>query len=97
MAGKLSAKLSDGTIVFDYDGREITRREKTLSGYYTVDDRPYAAEYLRASVGETLYGLGERFTPFVKNGQSVDIWNEDGGTASEHAYKNIPFILSSRG
>ena len=96
-AGKLSAKLSDGTIVFDYDGREITRREKTLSGYYTVDDRPYAAEYLRASVGEMFYGLGERFTPFVKNGQSVDIWNEDGGTASEQAYKNIPFILSSRG
>jgi alpha-D-xyloside xylohydrolase len=27
----------------------------------------------------------------------VDIWNEDGGTASEQAYKNIPFYLSSRG
>jgi alpha-D-xyloside xylohydrolase len=27
----------------------------------------------------------------------VDIWNEDGGTASEQAYKNIPFYLTNRG
>ena len=44
-----------------------------------------------------IYGLGERFTPFVKNGQIVDIWNDDGGTSSELAYKNIPFYISSRG
>lgn len=42
-------------------------------------------------------GLGERFTPFVKNGQAIDIWNEDGGTASEISYKNIPFYLTNRG
>ena len=48
-------------------------------------------------VGEQIYGLGERFTPFVKNGQIVDMWNEDGGTASEQTYKNIPFYLSSKG
>jgi alpha-D-xyloside xylohydrolase len=40
---------------------------------------------------------GEHFTPFVKNGQVIDIWNEDGGTASEQAYKNIPFYLTNRG
>ncbi len=33
----------------------------------------------------------------MKNGQVVDIWNEDGGTSSEQAYKNIPFYLSSKG
>ncbi len=27
----------------------------------------------------------------------VDIWNEDGGTSSEQAYKNIPFYLTNRG
>ena len=42
-------------------------------------------------------GLGERFTEFVKNGQQVDMWNEDGGTASQRAYKNIPLYLSSKG
>src|SRR5699024_8108028 len=48
-------------------------------------------------VGETVYGLGERFGAFVKNGQTVDVWNADGGTNSEQAYKNVPFLLSSRG
>src|SRR5699024_12674141 len=47
--------------------------------------------------GETFYGLGERFGAFVKNGQTVDVWNADGGTNSEQAYKNVPFLLSSRG
>jgi alpha-D-xyloside xylohydrolase len=55
------------------------------------------AARLALGVGENVYGLGERFTPFVKNGQSVDIWQEDGGTSSEQAYKNVPFYLSSRG
>ncbi|PKQ27091.1 MAG: alpha-xylosidase [Actinobacteria bacterium HGW-Actinobacteria-4] len=59
--------------------------------------RTYVHEQLDLGVGELIYGLGERFGPFVKNGQSVDIWNADGGTSSELAYKNIPFYLSSRG
>ncbi|KAF5353216.1 hypothetical protein D9756_008052 [Leucocoprinus leucothites] len=49
------------------------------------------------SVGEKIYGLGERFGPFVKNGQAVEMWNEDAGTSSEKTYKNVPFLLSSRG
>lgn len=49
------------------------------------------------SVGETVYGLGERFGPFVKNGQNVAMWHADGGTSSEQAYKNVPFYLSSKG
>jgi len=52
---------------------------------------------LRMGVGECLYGLGERFGPIAKNGQSISIWNEDGGTGSELAYKNIPFFISNRG
>ena len=57
----------------------------------------YVHEQLDLGVGETVYGLGERFGPFVKNGQTVDIWNADGGTASEQAYKNVPFYLTNRG
>ncbi len=57
----------------------------------------YMRERLSLSVGELIYGLGERFTPFVKNGQSVDIWNEDGGTSTELSYKNIPFYISNKG
>lgn len=54
-------------------------------------------EELSLGVGELIYGLGERFTPFIKNGQTIELVNEDGGTASEQAYKNIPFYLSSFG
>ncbi|GAA3215425.1 alpha-xylosidase [Microbacterium terregens] len=57
----------------------------------------FVREQLDLGVGEFIYGLGERFGPLVKNGQSVDIWNADGGTSSEQAYKNIPFYLSNRG
>jgi len=62
---------------------------------------PHASSYLAAQlslgVGELVYGLGERFGPLVKNGQSVEIWNADGGTSSEQAYKNVPFYLTNRG
>jgi len=57
----------------------------------------YMMQRLGLSVGECIYGLGERFGPLVRNGQTVTIWNEDGGTMSDLAYKNIPFYLSSRG
>ena len=46
---------------------------------------------LSLGVSECIYGLGERFGPLVKNGQTSSIWNEDGGTVSDLAYKNIPF------
>ena len=57
----------------------------------------YSFAALDIGVKETFYGLGERFGPFVKNGQVIDMWNEDGGTSSQLAYKNIPFYLSSKG
>jgi alpha-D-xyloside xylohydrolase len=57
----------------------------------------YIHEQLDLDVGACVYGLGERFTPFVKNGQTVDMWNADGGTSSEQAYKNVPFYLTNRG
>lgn len=57
----------------------------------------YMREQLSLGVGELVYGLGERFGAFVKNGQSIDIWNEDGGTSTEQSYKNIPFYVSNKG
>ncbi len=76
----------------------------TSSGYHGMahardrnTGKAYMSDSLMLDVGELVYGLGERFTPFVKNGQSVDMWNADGGTASELAYKNIPFYVTNRG
>ncbi|KAG9254663.1 family 31 glycoside hydrolase [Emericellopsis atlantica] len=49
------------------------------------------------SVGESVHGLGERFTAWNKVGQSVSLWNADGGTSSDQAYKNVSFWMSNRG
>ncbi len=57
----------------------------------------YMCQRLALDVDELIYGLGERFTPIVRNGQSVTVWNEDGGTSTEQSYKNVPFFLSNRG
>lgn len=83
-----------------YDGdRYLTRTGYRNMACMSDQDsgKQYMVEQLGLEPGEYVYGLGERFTPFVKNGQSVEIWNEDGGTASEQTYKNIPFYLTNRG
>lgn len=54
-------------------------------------------EQLTLGVGEQVYGLGERFSAFARNGQSVDMWNADCGTCSDKGYKDVPFFLTSRG
>ena len=100
-AGRLTARVNrvgPWAVTFEADGQTLTR-----SGWRGLGAIEYAGqghfmhEQLGLSVGELVYGLGERFSPFVKNGQVVEIWNEDGGTSSEQAYKNIPFYLTNRG
>ena len=67
------------------------------SNYLSEVCSPYMVTDLSLQAGECIYGLGERFSSFVKNGQSLDTWNEDGGTASQIAYKCIPFYMSNKG
>ncbi|MFE0924869.1 alpha-xylosidase [Streptomyces mutabilis] len=87
-----------GLTFHDADGRELTRADAKSTAFATTGDGAHhMLSRLSLGVGEQIYGLGERFTPFVKNGQVVDMWQADGGTSSEQAYKNIPFYLSSRG
>ena len=69
----------------------------TMDGSARDESDVFITIQLHLSVGEDVYGLGERFGAYVKNGQSVDIWNEDGGTASEQGYKDIPFYMTSNG
>lgn len=100
-AGSLTAKVrtqGEWNVVFEGDGRPLTSSTPRSIGVVTDarGDR-YVHEQLTLGVGEHVYGLGERFGAFVKNGQSVDIWNADGGTASEQAYKNVPFYVSDAG
>ncbi|MCB8969100.1 MAG: alpha-xylosidase, partial [Ardenticatenaceae bacterium] len=99
-SGDLTVRVDKGeNWRVDYlDGeRLLTHSGWRGMGYVDTVNGRFIHEQLGLSVGECVYGLGERFTPFVKNGQVVDIWNEDGGTSSEQAYKNIPFYLTNRG
>lgn len=82
-----------------YQGDQVltTVDQKGLAWIRSPKKESYMRSQLNLGVGENIYGLGERFTPYVKNGQVVDSWNKDGGTSSEQAYKNIPFYLSSKG
>lgn len=56
----------------------------------------YMREQLSLLPGTKVYGFGESFGPFVKNGQTIDIINRDGGTGSDQSYKSIPFYIAAK-
>ncbi len=98
---------------FESDGRVLTssgwrglgymearREDSSMSpgdSYLRDVKRPYMMSELSLGVGECVYGFGERFTAFVKNGQQLDTWNEDGGTSSPVSYKCVPFYMTNHG
>ena len=109
-SGRLSLHIDKATCSLTYlrEGSQLTASSGRDLGYMKADwkgfaydkgtfEGTYMKQQLSLSVGELIYGTGERFTPFVKNGQSIDIWNEDGGTSTEQSYKNIPFYVSNKG
>ena len=99
-SGETSVQINTEEFGFQFyhAGKMLTGSKGNATGHLVKDTgETFMKQQLSLSVGECLYGLGERFTPFVRNGQAVDMWNEDGGTSSEISYKNIPFYISSRG
>lgn len=100
-SGSLSVRIRKGPewAVDFYRGSErITGSTQKSMAYITEKNNgAFMREELDLGVGEWVYGLGERFTPFVRNGQVVDLWNKDGGTSSEQSYKNIPFYITNKG
>ncbi|NIK78411.1 alpha-D-xyloside xylohydrolase [Paenibacillus castaneae] len=100
-SGGLSVHIRKGSewaVDFIRNGERITgSTQKSMAYIKENNGNTFMREELDIGVGEFIYGLGERFTPFVKNGQVVDLWNKDGGTSSEQAYKNIPFYISNKG
>lgn len=86
------------SVDFVAGGQRLTGSPAKGSALIGTDEgRHFIREQLDLGVHDFVYGLGERFGPLVKNGQSVDIWNADGGTSSEQAYKNVPFFLTNAG
>ena len=72
-----------------YHTQERMLAQKNFNRFF-ADDQDEATAYTRGqlnlSVGESIYGFGEKFTTFVKNGQKVEMWNSDGGTCTEYSY-----------
>jgi alpha-D-xyloside xylohydrolase len=100
-SGNVTARVStagEWRLDLEVDGRVVTSSTSRGVGIITdADGEAYVREQLDLGVNDHVYGLGERFTAFVKNGQSVDTWNADGGTSSEQAYKSVPFYLTDAG
>jgi alpha-D-xyloside xylohydrolase len=102
VSGNLELRLSKEpwgmTFVDRVSGEPITSSPHKALG---LMDKPGAGLFLREQLtlraGELVYGLGERFSAFAKNGQAIDMWNADCGTCSDKGYKDVPFFLSSRG
>ena len=111
-SGELSARVRTGAdwrLEFLAGGRLLTASEAgatalintgivtTAASAREPENGHYLREQLSLGPDTAVYGLGERFGPLVKNGQVVDMWNADGGTGSEQAYKNVPFCLTNAG
>ena len=100
-SGAISVTVRKGegwSLTFREGDKVLTRSDWRSLGYIQWGAKGnHMHEQLTLQVGETVYGLGERFTPFVKNGQVVENTNKDGGTACEQAYKSVPFYLTNRG
>ncbi|OZG61803.1 alpha-glucosidase [Bifidobacterium lemurum] len=77
----------------DFDRNRTHLDPEEVSG----SSRNYMREQLRLGLDEKVYGFGERFGHFVKNGQTVEMWNSDAGTSSDAVYKEIPFYWTNKG
>jgi len=98
-SGSLSVRFQRDPwrVEFAAGGKVLTSSAYKAMALIEDGGHHYVREQLTLGVGACVYGLGERFGAFVKNGQTVDIWNADGGTSSEQAYKNVPFFLTNAG
>ena len=99
----ITIRSGDSTLTVNKEkyGYELKRGSRTITGstegalaYIDGNHGSFMREQLNLRVGEHVYGLGERFGNFIRNGQSIDIDNKDGGTFSEQSYKNIPFYIT---
>jgi alpha-D-xyloside xylohydrolase len=102
--GPWSVEVRDG------DGRAIfheTKGDRALMNQVTIPTgfsnveggAPQFHETFSLEPGEHLYGLGEQFAGFDKNGQRLVAWSRDptGSVVNTISYLNIPFLLSTRG
>jgi len=91
---------SDGDIFFEQYLEGVNRHFPTYPMCFKLLEggETHLVESIKLENDESIYGLGERFGPFDKRGQSLAMWNSDTTlTSSDRSYKSIPFYMSSRG
>jgi alpha-D-xyloside xylohydrolase len=72
--------------------------ERTIGFQSQVVSRLSTSASFEIDPQEHFYGLGEKFTKLDKYGLTITSANSNaGGATSELAYKNVPFVLSSKG
>lgn len=83
------------------DDRNITGQFEVMPLGWEKDERDVPVrvyEALSLAPDERLYGFGERFVPLDQRGRRWESWTTDAlSTATQRAYKPVPFGLSSRG
>jgi alpha-D-xyloside xylohydrolase len=102
VAGELELRITKNpwgmTFVDRARGEAITSSPyKALAMMDEPEHGRFLREQLTLRAGELVYGLGERFSAFARNGQTIDMWNADCGTCSDKGYKDVPFFMSSHG
>lgn len=99
-SGKTRLEIMKGSqILFDYYYENELKAEvapRSIARIFDPEGNVHMSNSFVLEPGEKIYGLGERFSNFVKNGQEIEMWNADGGTETMQSYKNIPLYLSNR-
>lgn len=95
-------RVDDGVLSIDqcWDSEDAAGRQTALGlGFSRLrgGDMVLHQSFV-AGVSEEFWGLGERFGSVGHRGRVVSCWNHDAlGADGVHSYKNVPFLLSSRG
>ena len=95
---KITSNFLDGTEFFSQIKTNFQTADILDLGLSKLGDNFACFEALELENDEIIYGLGERFDSFIRNGRTVDFHNKDAvGTTSRRTYINIPFYLSTKG
>ncbi len=95
---KITANFLDGIEFFSQKKQNFETADIHELGLAKLNDDYACFEALELENDEIIYGLGERFDSFTRNGRTVDFHNKDAvGTTSRRTYINIPFYLSTKG
>ena len=98
-SGRLGIEFKKNEWEYSYVSDSIlaTSGRESAGIVFDENSQHHITEKLSIGVGDLVYGMGERYCPFIKNGQHIEIFNADAATESDMGYKNIPFYMTNNG